>query len=80
MGKVHQIGKLVIAIFGRDHRPAHFHVLAPDFEALIEIDGLALYRGALPRRHRKGVMAWAEANQGVLAAEWNRCNPDKPLS
>ena len=40
MAKVHTIGKTEIRVYANDHLPPHFHVVHPDFEALIVIDGL----------------------------------------
>lgn len=76
MGKLHVIGLLEIRVFGRDHRPAHFHALHPDGDALVDISTLAVLRGALPRGHRRRVLAWAALNRATLVDEWNRLNPD----
>ncbi len=80
MGKLHQIGKIVIRVYANDHLPPHFHAVAPDFEALIEIETMGLMRGSLPGRARKAVMAWAVANRAAIAAEWNRINPRFPIA
>ncbi len=76
MAKLHAMGKVKIKVFGRDHRPAHFHVIAPDFEALVEIETLAILRGTMPAVIRREVLAWVSINMDALKAEWNRCNPD----
>lgn len=76
LGRLHAIGGAEIRVFGRDHRPAHFHVLHVDGEAVIDILTLAVLRGTLPRHHRREVMDWAEQNRSRLVAEWNRLNPD----
>jgi hypothetical protein len=41
---------IVVRMFFNDHEPPHFHVTYGEFEALIEVDTLAVYRGELPRR------------------------------
>ncbi|WP_237477646.1 DUF4160 domain-containing protein [Lichenibacterium dinghuense] len=79
MGKLHTLGRSEIWVFGRDHRPAHFHVLYPDGDTLVDIVSLAVLRGTLPRRHRQDVLAWAALNRSTLVAEWNRLNPDLPV-
>lgn len=76
MGKLHTIGAIEIRVFGRDHRPAHVHVIHPDFEALVDVATLTVLRGTIPARDRHAVMDWAAANHGRLVAEWNRLNPD----
>ena len=80
MGKLHQIGKVIIRVYANDHLPPHFHAIAPDFEALIEIETLAIMRGSLSRQATKSVMAWASANRGLIGAEWNRINSRFPIA
>ena len=80
MGKLHQIGKIIIRIYANDHLPPHFHAIAPDFEALIEIETLAVMRGSLTRQARKSVMVWAVAHRQEIAVEWNRTNPRFPIA
>jgi hypothetical protein len=41
-----------------DHEPAHFHAQYGEFEALIEIETLAVLRGELPRRALALVLEW----------------------
>jgi hypothetical protein len=53
VGKLHQIGKLIIRVYANDHLPPHFHAIAPDSEALVEIETLTIMRGRLPPRTRK---------------------------
>lgn len=80
MGKLHQIGKLIIRVYANDHLPPHFHAIAPDFEALIEIEALTIMRGYLSPRARKTVMMWAAANRAAIVTEWNRINPRFPIA
>ena len=80
MGKLHQIGKIIIRVYANDHLPPHFHAIAPDFEALIEIETLTILRGSLSRQATKSVMAWASANRRTIAAEWNRINARFPIA
>jgi hypothetical protein len=80
VGKLHQIGKLIIRVYANDHLPPHFHAIAPDFEALIEIETLAIMRGSLSRQASKSVMAWASANRHTIVTEWNRINSRFPIA
>lgn len=80
MGKLHQIGKVIIRVYANDHLPPHFHAVHPDFEALVEIETLSLLRGALSAQASKAVMAWARGNREAIAAEWNRINPRFPIA
>ncbi len=69
-----------IRIWAGDHLPPHFHAIGPDFEAFIVIETLEIFRGKLPARVRRDVMAWAQTNRAALAAEWNRVNPRFPIA
>lgn len=80
MGKLHQIGKVIIRVYANDHLPPHFHAVHPDFEALIEIESLSILRGGLSAQAAKAVMAWASENRLLIAAEWNRINPRFPIA
>ena len=80
MGKLGIIGgNAIIRIYVNDHNPAHFHVIAPDWAAIVTIAPVAIYRGAMPSPVWKQVMAWAEDNKLLLVAEWNACNPQYPI-
>jgi uncharacterized protein DUF4160 len=41
---------IIIRMFYSDHGPAHFHAIYGEYEALIEIETLMVFRGSLPRR------------------------------
>ena len=75
MVKLHFIGNVAFRVYGNDHRPAHFHVVAPDYQAMVEIETLAVIRGSIPARDRRAVMEWAEANRDAIRAAWNDLNP-----
>jgi hypothetical protein len=78
VGKLYQIGKLIIRVYANDHLPPHFHAITPDLEALIEIETLSIIRGHLSPQARKIVMSWAARNRDAVVAEWNRTNPRFP--
>lgn len=51
----------------KDHAPPHFHVLMRDGkEALIEISGLEILQGNVPRRELSEVLQWAASNHNML--------------
>lgn len=79
MGKLHQIGKVIIRVYTNDHLPPHFHVIAPDFEALVEIETMSVLRESLPKAAREA-LAWAVTNRAAVAAGWNRINPSFPIA
>ncbi|HEY3356275.1 MAG TPA: DUF4160 domain-containing protein [Polyangia bacterium] len=61
---------IIIRMFFNDHQPAHFHALYGDHEALIVIETLAVYRGALPRRALALVLEWAALHRDELREAW----------
>ncbi|EFI36081.1 conserved hypothetical protein [Desulfonatronospira thiodismutans ASO3-1] len=51
----------------KDHAPPHFHVLMRDGkEALIELSGLEILQGNVPRRELSEVLQWAASNRNML--------------
>ena len=76
MGKLHVIGNIAFRVYANDHRPAHFHVVAPDYEAMVDVVTLAEIRGSIPARDRRTVMEWADAHRDRIVAAWNDLNPD----
>lgn len=79
MAKVHTIGKTEIRVYANDHLPPHFHIVHPDFEALIVIEDFRTYAGALKGAAGKVAMVWAKAHIAAIKAEWNRINPRFPV-
>jgi hypothetical protein len=79
MAKLHVIGKTEIRVYANDHLPAHFHIVHPDFEALIEIETFVIYAGALKGPAGRAALQWATSNQQAIKVEWNRINPRFPV-
>jgi hypothetical protein len=79
MGKVHTLGKTLITVYANDHLPPHFHIVHPDFEALIEIETFATYAGALKGSAGRAALNWCRSNVQEIKAEWNRVNPRFPI-
>ncbi len=76
---------ILIRMYFEDHAPPHFHALYGEFEALIDIQNLAVIRGALPRRALQLTLDWAELHREELLSDWALCqigktpNPIPPL-
>jgi len=66
-------------MYTRDHDPPHFHALYGEHEALIEIETLGVYRGALPRRALALVLEWAMLHRPELRTNWKRATAGSPL-
>jgi len=80
MGKLVQIGNIIIRVYANDHLPPHFHVITPNGDALVEIETLEILRGNLDRRDQRIAHVWATENRAAIAAEWNRTNPRFPIA
>jgi hypothetical protein len=61
---------IIVRMFANDHAPAHFHAMYAEFEALIDIETLDIYRGALPRRALALVLEWAAEHREDLRSNW----------
>ncbi len=57
---------------GEPHHLPHFHVYYQNYVAVYSIDPVEMIGGALPRRQRRLVEAWAELHQGELRENWER--------
>ena len=57
---------------GGPHHLPHFHAYYQDEVAVYSLEPIDLIAGALPRRQRRLVEAWAELHQDELIADWER--------
>jgi hypothetical protein len=71
---------IIIRMFYSDHEPAHFHAIYGEYEALIEIDTLAVFRGSLPRRALALVLEWAALHRDELREDWRRARAGETLN
>ncbi len=79
MPEVSRFFGIVIRIFFNDHEPSHSHAVYGEFEALIEIESLAVYRGNLPQRALVMVLEWAELHRSELRRDWLLARGGRPL-
>ncbi|HOT36295.1 MAG TPA: DUF4160 domain-containing protein [Candidatus Latescibacteria bacterium] len=61
---------ITVRMYYNDHEPPHFHVFYGDFEALIEVGSLHVFRGSLPRRAFAMVVEWAIIHREELVGAW----------
>lgn len=59
MPEISRFFGIVVAMYYRDHPPAHFHARYGPFEAQIRIDPAGWLRGDLPPRALAMVVEWA---------------------
>ena len=74
MPKFAQFGSYRIDVRSRDHNPPHFHVIGPDFHALVRIETMEVIAGTVPRRALAEAVEWARAHIEELLTEWRRLN------
>ena len=70
MPEISRFFGIIVRMFYNDHEPPHFHVGYGEFEALIEVNTLAVYRGELPRRALALVLEWAALHRDELRQDW----------
>lgn len=63
-----------VEVRSRDHAPPHFHLIGPDFHALVDIRTLQVIEGTYSRIALAEVLAWAADHNDALLAEWSRLN------
>ena len=70
---------LVIAMYYRDHGPAHFHAVYGEFEVTVEIE-TGKINGRLPKRASALVQEWNALHKSELLANWERARRKEPLT
>lgn len=63
---------IVIKMYFDDHLPPHFHAEYGEYEALININTLAVIAGKFPARALGLVIEWALLHQAELNREWTK--------
>jgi hypothetical protein len=59
-----------IYMYWDDHMPPHFHAEYAGLTALIDIRNAVVFRGMLPFRQLKLVLAWCELHESELMKNW----------
>lgn len=66
-------------MFYEDHPPPHFHVKYGEYQAIIELESLALLKGDLPARAHGLVVEWAKIHKKELKFQWKRAQSGEPV-
>ena len=69
---------IVIAMYYRDHAPAHFHAIYGDSEVTVEILS-GRVNGQFPKRALAHVLEWATLHQPELLTAWALARASRPL-
>jgi Domain of unknown function (DUF4160) len=74
MPTLHRFGAVSVRIYADDHRPPHFHIVAPDFQVLVRISDLRVIAGEARPAQIAEVLAWARERRESLALKWAELN------
>lgn len=69
-----RFGSVSLRTYADDHRPPHFHVVAPDFQVLVRISDLTVIAGEARASDIAEALAWARNHQEMLALKWAELN------
>ncbi len=61
-------------MYADDHHPPHFHIVAPDFQALVRLSDFSILAGEAKAAQIAQALAWAQANRDLLARKWAQLN------
>jgi hypothetical protein len=78
MPEISRFYGIIIKIYFDDHLPPHFHAEYGDFEALFNIETLAVVGGELPARAMGLVIEWAQLHRSELRDAWRRAQNLQP--
>lgn len=69
-----------ITMYYSEHNPPHFHAEYAGYKALIDIIDAKVYKGLLPTKQLKIVLAWCEIHKDELMQNWELSKSDMPLN
>jgi hypothetical protein len=74
MPVLQRFGAVSLRMYADDHRPPHFHIVAPDFQALVRISDLTVIAGDARPGDIAEALAWAREHREMLALKWAALN------
>lgn len=74
MPTLHRFGAVSVRMYAGDHRPPHFHIVAPDFQVLVRISDLTVIAGEARLAQITEIIAWARVHRESLALKWAELN------
>ena len=69
-----RFGSVSVRMYADDHRPLHFHIVAPEFHFLVHISDLKVIAGEARPAQIAEAMAWAQVHREALALRWLELN------
>ncbi len=74
MPTLKDFGNFKIRVYFGDHNPPHFHLVGPDFAALVAFSDLSVIGGSAPEKVLKEARKWAAENKAILQETWDQGN------
>jgi hypothetical protein len=74
MPTLQRFGAVSVRVYADDHRPPHFHIVAPDFQVLVRISDLQVIAGEARPAQIAEVLAWAREHRESLTLKWAELN------
>jgi hypothetical protein len=74
MPTLYRFGAVSVRMYADDHRPPHFHIVAPDFQVLVRISDLAVIAGDVRPAQIAEAIEWARKYRESLAFKWAELN------
>ena len=74
MPTLQRFGSVSVRMYADDHRPPHFHIVAPDFQVLVRISDLSVIAGEATAKQIAEALEWAGAHRELLALKWAELN------
>ncbi|MCK4966869.1 DUF4160 domain-containing protein [bacterium] len=69
---------IIVAMYWREHVPAHFHAKYGDKEVIVEIE-TGKVTGAMTKRALSMVQEWRKLHKEELLNDWQLAEQNKPL-
>lgn len=80
MPEISMFGGIRITMYYSDHNPPHFHAEYAGYKALVDIQNGYVFKGALPSRQLKFVLAWSAMHHDELMQNWELAKDAQPLN
>jgi len=74
MPVLHRFGSVSVRMYADDHRPPHFHIVAPDFQVLVRISDFAVIAGEARAAQIAQALSWAQSHRDILDRKWSELN------
>ena len=75
MPQIEDFGDFTVYMYYETENPPHFHLVAPDWQAKVEIATLEIIAGRAPVGVMRRVRRWAGTRKPFLMRKWNEYTP-----